>query len=117
MLAQTFGRLRAEADGTVAVRFERVYDYTVDELWAAITEPEQIRGWLGETELEGRPPRTLAGDPPGVERGPHGFDLGVTEGRAGKLDRISGRGREVRLGVNDDSSPASDGRFAAVRPF
>jgi len=52
MLAQTFGRLRAETDDRRAVRFERVYDYRREELWAAITEPEQIRGWLGEAELE-----------------------------------------------------------------
>jgi uncharacterized protein YndB with AHSA1/START domain len=52
MLTQTFGRLRAEGADRRAVRFERVYDYRPDELWAAITEPEQIRGWLGEAQLE-----------------------------------------------------------------
>jgi uncharacterized protein YndB with AHSA1/START domain len=52
MLAQTFGRLRQEAHDRRGVRFERVYDYRPEELWAAITEPEQIRGWLGETELD-----------------------------------------------------------------
>jgi uncharacterized protein YndB with AHSA1/START domain len=52
MLAQTFGRLRAESRGRCGVRFERVYDYTPEELWAAITEPEQVRGWLGEAELD-----------------------------------------------------------------
>jgi uncharacterized protein YndB with AHSA1/START domain len=58
MLAQTFGRLRADTDDRQAVRFERVYDYRPDELWAAITEPEQIRGWLGEAELDLREDRT-----------------------------------------------------------
>ena len=52
MLSQTFGRLRAESDDRRAVRFERVYDYRPDEVWAAITEPEQLRRWLGETELD-----------------------------------------------------------------
>ena len=52
MLAQTFGRLRTESEDRRAVRFERVYDYRPDELWAAITQPEQLRGWLGEAELE-----------------------------------------------------------------
>ena len=52
MLAQTFGRLRQEAEGRRGVRFERVYDYRPDELWAALIEPEQIRGWLGETDLD-----------------------------------------------------------------
>jgi uncharacterized protein YndB with AHSA1/START domain len=52
MLAQTFGRLRQEARDRRGVRFERVYDYRPEELWAAVTEPEQIRGWLGETDLD-----------------------------------------------------------------
>ncbi len=52
MLAQTFGRLRSEADGGRAVRFERLYDYRPDELWAALTEPEQLRGWLGEADVD-----------------------------------------------------------------
>jgi uncharacterized protein YndB with AHSA1/START domain len=52
VLAQTFGRLRQEARERRGVRFERVYDYRPEELWAAVTEPEQIRGWLGETELD-----------------------------------------------------------------
>lgn len=52
MFAQTFGRLRAESDDRRAVRFERVYDYRPDEVWAAITELEQIRGWLGQAELD-----------------------------------------------------------------
>ena len=52
MLTQTFGRLRQEARDRRGVRFERVYDYRPDELWAAVTEPEQIRGWLGELDLD-----------------------------------------------------------------
>jgi uncharacterized protein YndB with AHSA1/START domain len=52
MLTQTFGRLRAESEEHRAVHFERVYDYRPEELWAAITEPDQIRGWLGEAELD-----------------------------------------------------------------
>lgn len=52
MLAQTFGRLRAESDDRRAVRFERVYDYRPEELWAAITDPEQLRLWLGEADLD-----------------------------------------------------------------
>ena len=55
MLTQTFGRLRQEAEGRRGVRFERVYDYPPDELWAAITQPEQLRGWLGEPDLEVSP--------------------------------------------------------------
>ena len=52
MLTQTFGRLRQEAGEHCGVHFERVYDYTVDELWSALTDPAQLRGWLGTTELD-----------------------------------------------------------------
>jgi uncharacterized protein YndB with AHSA1/START domain len=51
VLTQTFGQLRADGSDRTAVRFERVYDYRPDELWAAITEPDQIRRWLGEPDL------------------------------------------------------------------
>jgi uncharacterized protein len=40
------GELRAD-DDRCAVRFERVYDATPEELWRALTDPEQLRGWLG----------------------------------------------------------------------
>jgi uncharacterized protein YndB with AHSA1/START domain len=37
------------ADGALrAVRFERTFDATPEELWAALTEPGQLRGWLAE---------------------------------------------------------------------
>ena len=52
MLAQTFGHLRRESEDRVAVHFERVYDYEQEELWAALTEPEQLRGWLGEADVD-----------------------------------------------------------------
>jgi uncharacterized protein YndB with AHSA1/START domain len=52
VLAQTMGRLRAEEAGRRAIRFERLYDYRPDELWAALTEPEQLRGWLGDADVD-----------------------------------------------------------------
>jgi uncharacterized protein len=39
------GRLREDGE-RCAVRFERLYDFTVEELWRALTDPEQLRGWL-----------------------------------------------------------------------
>ena len=30
------------------MRFERRYDATVEELWNALVDPEQLKGWLGE---------------------------------------------------------------------
>jgi uncharacterized protein YndB with AHSA1/START domain len=29
-----------------SVRFEREYDASVEEVWAALTEPDRLRGWL-----------------------------------------------------------------------
>jgi uncharacterized protein YndB with AHSA1/START domain len=49
------GTLRTESGARAAVRFERLYDATPEELWAALTEPEQLRGWLAHAsrfELE-----------------------------------------------------------------
>lgn len=67
------GALRTESDEHAGVRFERLYDATAEELWAALTERDQLRGWLahasrfelepdGEVELrfeadDGRPTR------------------------------------------------------------
>jgi uncharacterized protein YndB with AHSA1/START domain len=53
-MTEAMGALRRD-DHTCAVRFERLYDYTPQELWRALTEPEQIRGWLADVsrfELE-----------------------------------------------------------------
>jgi uncharacterized protein YndB with AHSA1/START domain len=39
----------SEAAGTLTadgVRFERLYDATPAELWRALTDPDQVRGWL-----------------------------------------------------------------------
>lgn len=50
MTAVDYGEL--QADG---VRFERLYDATAEELWAALTDPEQLPGWLAHAsrfELE-----------------------------------------------------------------
>ena len=41
------GTLRADEEHC-AVRFERLYDYSPEELWAALTDPAQLRGWLAE---------------------------------------------------------------------
>lgn len=41
----TQGTLRADGD-RCGVRIERLYDYTPEELWAALTDPRQLTGWL-----------------------------------------------------------------------
>ena len=53
MTTQTMGTLRREG-AKRAVRHERRYDATVEEVWAALTEPEQVRNWLAEMTLEPR---------------------------------------------------------------
>lgn len=50
------GSLRTEQRGHAGVHFERLYDATPDEVWAALTNPEQLRGWLADaSRLELRP--------------------------------------------------------------
>ena len=65
------GELRND-DDRCAVRFQRLYDFTPDELWSALTDQERLRRWLAEA--------------PQFEGGVGGrvtiaFDDGTTEGR------------------------------------
>ena len=49
------GTLRNDGD-RCAVRFERLYDFTAEQLWAALTDPAQLGGWLAPVRaFEGRP--------------------------------------------------------------
>jgi uncharacterized protein YndB with AHSA1/START domain len=41
-----------EIDGRRFMRFERRLEHPVERVWAAITEPEQLRGWIAAGELE-----------------------------------------------------------------
>ncbi len=46
------GKLRAEGD-RAGVRFERRYDFSPEEVWSALTEPERLGRWLANVaELE-----------------------------------------------------------------
>jgi uncharacterized protein YndB with AHSA1/START domain len=47
MTDQRYGALRRDGE-RVAVRFERWYPAAVDEMWAALTEPERLRRWLAD---------------------------------------------------------------------
>jgi uncharacterized protein YndB with AHSA1/START domain len=40
-----YGTVAVDGD-RARVRFERLYDATPQELWKALTDPEQLRGWL-----------------------------------------------------------------------
>lgn len=52
-MSEFLGILSADGDRR-RVRFERRFDATVEELWNAIVDPDQLRGWLAETVLEPR---------------------------------------------------------------
>jgi uncharacterized protein YndB with AHSA1/START domain len=46
-----------QGDGTRrSIRFERTYDAPAEDVWAALTEPARLRGWLAPAgaEIEGR---------------------------------------------------------------
>lgn len=50
------GAYRREGGERRSVRFEREYEASVEEVWAAVTEPDQLRRWLaiGGAVLEPR---------------------------------------------------------------
>jgi uncharacterized protein YndB with AHSA1/START domain len=48
------GRLRL-VDGKSAVRIEDRYDTDIDDLWAAVTQPERLARWYGKVEGDLRP--------------------------------------------------------------
>ena len=52
-MSADFGELSADAEGA-RVRFTRRLEASADEVWAALTEPQQLRGWLAETTLDAR---------------------------------------------------------------
>ena len=52
LTASPDGTYTVLGDGRYAVRFERRFDHTVEKVWAAITEPQEILGWLGEAEVD-----------------------------------------------------------------
>jgi uncharacterized protein YndB with AHSA1/START domain len=45
------GAVREVADG-YELRFERIYDAPIDDVWALLTEPERIEEWLGVADVE-----------------------------------------------------------------
>src|SRR4026208_957817 len=48
------GSLRS-ADGVGVVRIEDRYDTDIDDLWAAITDPDRLARWHGQVEGDLRP--------------------------------------------------------------
>jgi uncharacterized protein YndB with AHSA1/START domain len=46
------GTLETRDDGKAAVRFERRLDHPVERVWAAVTEPGEMMGWLGDADVD-----------------------------------------------------------------
>ncbi len=53
MKTETIGTLRRDRKGR-AVRYERRYDATPEEVWAALTEPDQVPNWFAQMTIEPR---------------------------------------------------------------
>ena len=45
------GTLEIQGDSQV-LRFERRLDHPIDRVWAALTQPDELLGWLAEAELD-----------------------------------------------------------------
>ncbi len=57
--------------GRPAVRFERVYPHSIDRVWSAVTEPDELAHWFpASVAIEGRPGGsiTFSGDPHAPDR-------------------------------------------------
>jgi uncharacterized protein YndB with AHSA1/START domain len=39
-------------EGKHVLRFERRLEHPIERVWAAITEPEQLEGWFGDSEVD-----------------------------------------------------------------
>jgi uncharacterized protein YndB with AHSA1/START domain len=66
LVTSPLGEIR-RAGGRAAVRFDRIFLVAADEIWAAITEPERISGWLGDVQgacVVGQRIRIVLGDRP-----------------------------------------------------
>jgi uncharacterized protein YndB with AHSA1/START domain len=46
------GTIESTPTGGRRLSYERHLDHSVDEVWAAITEPDRMRKWWGEAELD-----------------------------------------------------------------
>jgi len=45
--------------GFATVTFKRRLAHPIEEVWAAITDPNQRRDWFGPTVIDGRPDGTI----------------------------------------------------------
>jgi uncharacterized protein YndB with AHSA1/START domain len=98
-VTEAYGEIRHDGD-RCAVRFERLYDATADELWRALTDPAQLPGWLGDvTHWQ-------------LEVGAT-YELDVGGPTTGRIRAIES-GRVLELDWNWDDEPESIVRFEIV---
>jgi uncharacterized protein YndB with AHSA1/START domain len=114
-----------EIDGRPAVRFERIYDHPVARVWAAVTDPDEMRHWFPSPEVEYDARTggwiTVSGDPysptPKTSRvlvwePPHRFALEWEDDELHLTLSEHARGCRLEL-VNILSTPGAGARNAA----
>jgi uncharacterized protein YndB with AHSA1/START domain len=90
---KALGTLRNDEE-RCAVRFERLYDFTPDELWSALTDPQRLQRWLADTpRFEGREGGAVT----------IAFDEGTTDGRVLTWDEPRVLEYEWRFPGEDES--------------
>lgn len=57
----SLGTVHADGDRR-RLRFERIFDASVDEVWSALTEPERLARWLAPGSIEDKPGGSVSFD-------------------------------------------------------
>lgn len=50
--AMADGVVTDHGDGRYTLRYERLLNHPIERVWAALTDPEELIGWLAEAELD-----------------------------------------------------------------
>jgi len=51
-MTSPYGTLTTREDGTRVLHYERRLSHPIEKVWAALTDPDQIEGWLARADLE-----------------------------------------------------------------
>jgi uncharacterized protein YndB with AHSA1/START domain len=46
------GTIEKGLDGSTTIRFDRRLRHPIERVWQALTDPDELRGWWGETKLD-----------------------------------------------------------------
>jgi uncharacterized protein YndB with AHSA1/START domain len=46
------GTVEKEPDGSITIRFDRRLRHPIERVWQALTDPDELRSWWGDTKLE-----------------------------------------------------------------